>query len=326
MEIKEFEKQGLKFVEVSNGVLDVKFCNLGASMYSIRFDNAEMIMTPVSEETYLNHANYHGKTVGRTGNRIPGNILTIDGVDYKLENNEGENTLHGGKNGVSSKIWDYKIVENAKAAKVIFTYTSKNKESGFPGTLKIKVTYLIKDNSGKIKCSYLAKTNKPTLCNLTNHAFFILGEKRSEEMKLKINASKYLLTNEADLLPIRAEDVTKELDFRKFRKIGKYLNSKKIRVGKANGFDHNFYLDEDGSKKAQVILKSDKRMVKIYTDFPCCQFYSENYSDDSKWVGLDDGTNRSVVLEPQDDYLVREVLRPGEKYSHFFMYEFKLVK
>lgn len=234
MEIKEFEKKGLKFVEVNNGVLDVKFTTLGASIYSIRFDNAEMIMTPVDVETYLNHANYHGKTVGRTGNRIRGDTVTIDGNTYKLENNEDENTLHGGRSGVSTKYWDYKIVEGAKATKVVFTYTSKNKESGFPGALKIKVTYLIKDNSSKLRCSYLAKTNKPTLCNLTNHAFFTLGESSINDMKLKINASQYLLTNPDDLLPIRKDEIFKELDFRKFRKIGKYLNSKKIRYGKEN--------------------------------------------------------------------------------------------
>ena len=127
------------------------------------------------------------------------------------------------------------------------------------------------------------------------------------------------------MLPVEKAPVFRELDFRKFKSIGKYIDSKTIRKGMANGYDHNFYLDEFNPKKAQVILKSDSRLMRIYTDYPCDQFYSENYGNPYKWIGLGDSTNRSAVLEPQDDYLNREILRPEEKYCHFFTYEFKKI-
>jgi len=325
MEIKEFEKSGLKFIKLKNNQIEVTLCNLGASMYQIIFDGANMIMTPVDVEAFLDNANYHGKTVGRTGNRIPGNEINIDGKIYKLQNNEGRNTLHGGKNGVSTKIWKYKVISGISQTKVAFYYSSKNKESGFPGNLKIKCTYTIKENSSKIKVSYLAKTNQPTLCNLTNHAFFTLGDSSVANLKLKINASNYLVTTEDEMLPIEKSPVFREIDFRKFKLVGKHLNSKVIRKGMANGYDLNFYLDQVNPKIPQVVIKNDKRMMKIYTDYPCVQFYSENYGNVYKWIDLCDGTNRSAVLEPQDDYLIRNILRPGEKYIHFFTYEFKVV-
>ena len=151
--------------------------------------------------------------------------------------------------------------------------------------------------------------------------FFTLGETSLDCLSLKVNASNFLECNSEDLLPIKKSPVSKALDFKKFKKITKDIE--KLRFGKANGYDHNYYFDEI-SKKPQVIVKTKDCLLKIKTDFECCQFYSDNYANDSiKWVGLPDGVNRSIAIEPQDDFLNRKVLRPNEKYSHYIQYEFK---
>lgn len=324
MKIKEYSKNNLKFIELKNEKLKLTLCDLGASIFSVIFNNELMIMTPQNEEDFLLGNIYHGKTIGRTGNRIKGNIITIDGEDFKIKNNEGLNTLHGGVDGISTKYFDYKIIEGVKQTKVLFKYTSKNKESGYPGTLKLKIMYLMPENGSKFKIKFEAKTTKPTLCNLTNHSYFIMGEKSLDNISLKVNASNYLECNSEDLLPIQKSPVNKALDFRKYKKITKDIE--KVRFGKANGYDHNFYFDEI-TTKPQVFLKTSNYTLKIRTDFGCCQFYTDNWPNDSiKWVNLGGGTNRSIAVEPQDDFLNRKILRPSEKYSRYISYEFKYIE
>lgn len=321
MLIKEFKKSDLDFIELKNDSFSVTLCNLGASIYSIIVNDEYMTMTPKNESDFWLDNIYHGKTIGRTSNRIKGNIVAIDGKEYKLKNNEGDNVLHGGTNGLSTKLFDYKIVEGISNTKVQFKYTSKNKESGFPGALKVKITYVISNKSSKIKVLFDVKTTKPTLCNLTNHTFFTLGEKSIESLSLKLNGSNYIECDNDDLTPIKKTEVNKALDFRKFKLIGKDIE--KVRFGKANGYDHCYFLDECESKP-QIVLKGEKYFLKIKTDFECCQIYSDNYpTDDVEWIGLNDDTNRSLAIEPSDSFLTREVLNPNERYKRFISYEFK---
>ena len=321
MKIEQYNENSLSFVRVSNKELSLTLCDLGASIYSIKFMGKEMLMTPKHTQDFWSEKIYHGKTVGRTANRIAGDLIEIHGNSYEISTNENGNSLHGGVDGLSTKLFKIDVKEGANSTKVIFKYSSKNGESGFPGLLKVKVTYIVPENGSKFKIKFEAKTNKPTLCDLTNHAFFTLGEKNLEGLSLKIKALNYLNTTEDELLPVAKEEVFRELNFSKFKPLTKYLHSKKIEKGKANGYDHFFYFDEI-SKKPQVFLKGNDVLLKIKTDFQGVQIYSDNYEDQIDWVGVSNGKNRSIAIEPMDDYLNRKVLEVGEKYQKYIEYQF----
>lgn len=321
MNINQYKENMLEFIKVSNNGFSVTFCDLGASIYSIQYLRKEMLMTPKDSKYYWKDNIYHGKTIGRTANRISGNLVKICGNSYEIFNNEGPNTLHGGAEGLSTKLFDFEVKETKTSAKVVFKYSSKNSESGFPGLLKVKVTYIVPNKGSKLKVKYEAKTTKPTLCNLTNHAFFTLGEKDIDGLSLKIKSSNYLITSKDELIPISKEPVFKELDFNRFKPIRRYLHSKKIEFCKANGYDHFFYFDEI-SKKPQVFLKGSDVLLKIRTDFEGVQIYSDNYEDEIDWIGVSGIKNRAIAIEPMDDYLNRKILYKGEKYTRYIEYHF----
>jgi len=319
--IKEYTENNLKFIKVSYDFLTVTFCNLGAAVYSIKFNNKEMLLTPKDLEDYSLSNMYHGKTVGRTANRIKGNIIKIDGKSYELEENEFRNTLHGGASGLSTKIFKYKIKETTTATKVSFSYLSKDGDSGFPGKLKTTIVYSVHKLKPELKIDFKAKCDQPTLCDLTNHAYFNLGETSVKPLSLKILSSKYLLTTTDELLPLSYKDVFEELDFRKFRRIKKGIKSPLIKLGKANGYDHYLKFDKI-SKKPQITLKSKDVQLKISTDFEGVQIYTDNYEDDIEYIGTHEELKRGIAIEPMDDYLNRKILKPNEKYTRYIKYKF----
>lgn len=311
----------MNFVCLDNGKLKLTLCNLGASIFSIHFDNKLMTMTNENIEDFKLPSIYQGKSIGRVGNRIKGNVITIDGKDYRIKNNEGPNTLHSGIDGLSNKIFNFKILEGKSCTKVVFSYNSPNGESGFPGRLNVKITYIVFNQTSKFKIKFEAKTTKPTLCNLTNHAFFTLGETSLNSLSLKVNAPRYVECGADDLIPLCEKEVSKSLDFRKYKRITKDIA--KLRYGKQNGYDHCLLCDEN----LNLNLKSKFYLLKIKSNFNSCQIYTDNWPNDSiKWVNLPTGTNRSIAIEPQDSILNREVLRPKEKYTRIINYEFKKLK
>ena len=95
-----------------------------------------------------------------------------------------------------------------------------------------------------------------------------------------------------------------------------------VNVGKARGYDHNFYLDNCGSQEPQIFLRSPKYLLSICTDFECCQIYSDNYEDEFEWKVVDKGTRRSLAIEPQDDFLNRKILKKDEHYHRYIKYIF----
>ncbi len=233
---------------------------------------------------FLGDHPFFGATVGRVANRIAKGKFTLDGKEYKLATNNGPNALHGGKKGFDKMIWKATVPDGAKPA-VVFTYVSPDGEEGYPGELKVKVTYSLKPDN-ELSIEYEATTNKATPVNLTNHSYFNLAGAKSGttilEHEMQLWADKYTPVDET-LIPtgeLKAVAGT-PFDFTKPHQIGERIKETK---GDPAGYDHNFVLAKeiDGKKagwSARVVENKTGRVMEMYTTEPGVQFYTSNFMD-----------------------------------------------
>ncbi len=285
-------------------------------------------------DSYLKGTPYFGAIIGRYGNRIGGAKFTLDGKEYKLTKNEGENILHGGKVGFDKVLWK---IENAQAkgkkAELKLSYTSKDGEEGFPGTLKCFVTYtLTADN--KLEMKYEATTDKPTVVNLTNHSYWNLAGQGNGDVlghDLTINADKFTPVDKG-LIPTGELKNVKDtpLNFTKPLAIGSRI--KQVDIG---GYDHNFCLNGKGKMKTAAVVyePASGRVMEIKTTEPGIQFYSSIYLDGSIKGKEGKTYNKygALCLEtqhypdsPNKQNFPSTVLRPGEKYETVTIHTFSV--
>ena len=225
---------------------------------------------------------YLGALIGRVGNRINKGECTVDGVELHLAKNEGgKNHLHGGNLGFNRKFWDATPVEGICEDSLILKLVSPDGEEGYPGTLKVMVTYTWTDENELI-LRYEAVSDKDTLCNLTNHAYFNLeGEGSGTVLKhtFEINADTFTVGNE-ELIPTgEMRDVTgTPFDFRNpvvlEDVIAQTEENDQLKAGK--GVDHNFNINdyEAGLRfAAEVVAPESGRVMNVFTDMPAMQLY-----------------------------------------------------
>ena len=231
-------------------------------------------------EGYLGPHPYFGGTIGRFANRIAKGKFTLDGKEFSTALNDGPNSLHGGKEGFNRKVWNGEIVKRPQAASVRLTYTSADGEEGFPGTLKVTVTYTLTDEN-ELKIDYTASSDKATPVNLTSHAYFNLAGSGSVlDHSLYLNADKYTPAD-ATLIPT-GEIVPVEgtpFDFRQATSIGARISQL---TGNPGGYDHNFVLNGWNGKLKLAARLSDPasgRQMEMWTTEPGVQFYSGNFLD-----------------------------------------------
>ena len=282
-------------------------------------------------------ANFNGPSnaffsaiIGRYANRIAHGSFTLDGQKYSLPKNNGENTLHGGPHGFNNVVWKAKSVANG----VELTYLSKDGEAGFPGNLTATVVYtLVK---GDLRMEYSATTDKPTVVNLTNHAYFNLaGQGDILKHELTLHASHFTPVD-AELIPtgeLKAVDST-PFDFRKATAVGARIAADDAQIKLGHGYDHNWVLDSKGgtlAEAADVYDPSSGRVLKVLTDQPGIQFYSGNFLDGSVKGkgGKPDVLHAGLCLETQHfpdspnhpDFPTAE-LKPGQRYHTVTVYSF----
>ena len=306
VEIRIDQQHGIYLISVDIDGFEVVLTNLGASIYSIKYDNTDMILQTVNVSDYLSPTLYYGKTIGRVCGRMPAKDFLLKGYKYRPQNNNNGASLHGGFEGLSTKLFSYQTKQRADGVDVIFKYLSPHDESGYPGNLDITVIYRIYKNS--LRLEYVCKSDTPTLAALTNHAHFCLGESDKDKLSLQFNSKKFIEVDDK-LLPIRLVNVPEKWDMR---------NSKSL--SNTGDIDNFFLLEEK-----KVVLQSAKYKMTINSDFEGVQVYTDNFTNDTKVTTSDKRQYRSVALEPQDNQLERKILNPNEQYHRFIEYSFERI-
>jgi aldose 1-epimerase len=283
---------------------------------------------------YLKNKGYFGAMVGRVANRIAGGKFTLDGKEYKLFiNNANLHSLHGGQFGFNQRFWTFmKSEAHGDEIQLKFQYISQDTEEGYPGTLTINLTYFIAPM--KLGWEFKAKTDKPTIINLTNHAYWNLDGLRElidgqiiqmETDRYMVGDSNNLITGEIKPVESMGFDLRQSVTFKEiFQKFG--------------DIDNNFFLSVyTHKKKPQDVIeiaeiKSPKtgRWMKVYTSEPCCQIYSGNYMADVPVFDQVCRKHSAFCVETQrvpnainiPNFQDMTILRPKQTYYHKTVHEF----
>lgn len=299
---------------------------------------ADIVPGYKSIDEYLNDKIYAGPIVGRYANRIGNSRFILDGKEYYLTPNEGDNTLHGGKQGLDKRIWTTTQNENS----ITMTYLSPDGEEGYPGNLNIRVTYTLNpDNSLKIE--YLAETDKTTVINLTNHTYWNLrgeGDSTILDHYCQINADCYTPINNQWIPTGEITSVEgTPFDFRNGKTIGTDIDADNEQLKNALGYDHNWVLNKDSAGAFTFAAKlwetSTGRYIKVSTTEPAVQFYCGNFMNGSI-VGKSGKPylyRSACLFEPQHypdspnhENFPSTILRPNETYIQVSLYEFGIEK
>lgn len=226
---------------------------------------------------YYKNGSFFGATVGRNANRIGGASAKIGADTYKFPVNDGPNNLHTDFDcGMHMKLWDAEIGNNC----VEFTTLSPDMEAGFPGNLRAKVTYTLRDDNA-LQIAYEAVSDKKTIINMTNHSYFNLEGHTAgniENTVLQLNCSKYTPVVKGAIPTGELADVEGTVfDFRKPKTIGQDIKVKEQQLKLVKGYDHNFVVDGyDGTEKLIAVAKAGGRTMEVYSDLPGVQFYAGN--------------------------------------------------
>lgn len=330
----------------SNSNMVVRLSTLGAALIGAEVpdrdgNTVDVIFGFDDASGYGTEADQHfGCTTGRVANRTAGGKFTLDGKEYQLLQNDGDNHLHGGGDRALGKVvWKAKRFENETDRGVKFWYTSTDGEEGYPGSLKMTVTYTLNDKN-ELRIDYEATTDKATPVNLTNHAYFNLaghGSPTINDHVLMLNCKDFTPTDDT-LIPtgeIKAVEGT-PLDFTEPTRIGD-------RVDELNdtpyiGYDHNLVIDRGDAEKGELVKAavltdpSSGRTMTVMTDQPGIQFYGGNFLFGQEGKDGKTYAHRSgCCLETQhfpDSANKPEwpsiILQPGETYRHTCIYAFSV--
>jgi aldose 1-epimerase len=287
-------------------------------------------------EGYLQRHPYFGSTVGRYANRIAKGKFTLDGQTYTLATNNGPNHLHGGRKGFDVVMWQSEGVTDQNSVGVKFSRVSPDGEEGYPGTLKVSVTYVLKRDN-ELSIQYEATTDKPTVLTLTNHAYWNLAGADSGDIlkhELTLFADKYLPVDETsiptgELAPVKGT----VFDFTEPHAIGARIDELKRPPHTSKGYDHCYVLrGQDGKLETAARVKdpTSGRVMEVFTTEPGVQLYCGNFLDGSA-AGGGYKQHDAFCLEtqhypdsPNQPKFPSTVLRPGQTFRSTTVHRFSV--
>jgi aldose 1-epimerase len=315
------------------GGMEVRAITYGAIIQAIRVPDGSGRLADVtlgfdSLAGYLGDSPYFGAVVGRYANRIARGRFTLDGRTYRLATNNGPNSLHGGVKGFDKVVWRARSFQRGDSVGVTFEHTSADGDEGYPGTLRVTVTYTLTP-ANELVVEYRATTDKPTPVNLSQHSYFNLAGEGSGDIL------KHLLTIEADrytpvdstLIPTGelASVAGTPFDFRQPTAVGARIEEPDPQLRYGKGYDHNFVLNRSGPGLVHAAHVEDPgtgRTLDISTTEPGIQFYSGNFLDGTLKgkSGHVYGHRSAIVLEtqhfpdsPNHPNFPSTILRPGRE-------------
>jgi aldose 1-epimerase len=335
------------YVLTNNSGAQAAISNFGGAVVSLTVPDrtgklADVVLGYDSGEGYVADKNFFGALVGRYGNRIGHAQFELDGKTFTLPKNNGENTLHGGIKGFNKMLWTAKPITANGGQALQLSYLSKDGEEGFPGNLKVTVTYTWSDANALI-IDYSATTDKKTVVNLTNHSYFNLAGQGAGDIlghQLMIPADQFTPVDHGLIPTGELRDVAgTPFDFRNSTAIGARINQDDEQIKLGGGYDHNFVLrmptDHKEFLAARVVEPASGRVMEVWTTEPGVQFYTGNFLD-GKVPGKGGASypkRSALCLEtqhfpdsPNKPKFPSVVLRPGETYHTLTKYLFSIAK
>ena len=335
----EIDGDSVNLYTLTNGEVVAAITNYGARVVSLYVPApdgrpVDVVLGYKDLAGYQNDGSSYGAVVGRYGNRIANGQFELDGQQYQLDINNGPNTLHGGANGFAKKVWEVKHVTDSSLE---LQYVSPDGDAGFPGTLQATVTYTVTAANG-LEIAYRAVTDKATVVNLTNHAYFNLsgeGDSTALDHLLTIQADGYTAVDETliptgEVVPVDGTP----FDFRKPTPIGARIDTPDTQLLRGQGYDHNFVLRKEPGLQLAATVESPKTgiVMDVLTEEPGLQFYSGNFMNNVQG-GKEGKTYQyrsALCLEtqhypdsPNHPDFPSTVLEPGAEYTTRTVYQFR---
>ena len=325
---------------MTNGTgASVQLSNIGAGIVAVNVPDrngnlADVALGYNSFESYFGDGPYMGKTPGRFANRIGEGRFTLDGVEYRLAQNSGGQHLHGGLKGFANKVWDGRV----ETDRVVFSLVSPDGDDKYPGEVTAEVCYDWND-ACELEITYYARTDAPTIINLTNHAYFNLkGEHagRAMEQELQLNAAKFLWYDRNCIPTGELVDVKgTPMDFTTAKPIGRDIEADFQQMKYVGGYDHNYALREaPGERMKMAEAHSDKTGITLEAFTTCCgvQLYAGNFITPQKGKdGASYSERDGFCLEAQfypnainQENFASPILKAGEHYSSTTSYRFSV--
>ncbi|KPH64494.1 MULTISPECIES: aldose epimerase family protein [Novosphingobium] len=329
-------------LKAANGV-SATILTYGATLWKMMAPDregksADILLGYDDVASYEKRPNYWGATIGRYGNRIADGKFTLDGKTYQLPQNDHGQSLHGGGKGFDVQNWKVESIKSGPVATAVFSLVSPDGDSGYPGTVKTRVTYSL-DEKGNLQVVFEATTDKPTVLNMTNHAIFNMAGEGSPrdalQSLLTIPAGHYTPVNDKLIPTGELRDVTGTVfDFRKARLVGEGIrDGKDEQIVMGRGYDHNFALDKGVTKTPELAARLEDpasgRVLELLTTEPGVQFYAGNFLDGT-FIGKNGHLYRmgdGIALEPQKfpdspnhPNFPSTRVDPGKPYKHVMIY------
>jgi aldose 1-epimerase len=334
------------FTLTSASGMEVRTIPYGAIIVSIKVPDRnrrfeDVVLGFDKLDDYVTRRTFFGAVVGRYGNRIANGRFTLDGKAYQLATNNGPNHLHGGVKGFDKLLWNAESFDRDGNSGVVYTLTSPDGDEGYPGTLKVRITYTL-TTASELSVEYDATTDQPTPINLTQHSFFNLAGEGGGDIlghRLTIEADRFTpvdktLIPTGELAPVAGTP----FDFRQATPIGARIAADHEQLRNGTGYDHNWVLNRTQAGLVPAAHLEDPasgRTLDVSTTEPGMQFYSGNFLDGTV-------TGKSGHVYKQRDGLCLEtqhfpdspnhsnfpspILRPGERYQSKTVFAFAVAK